>query len=40
MLRQDPRKRIGIDEAHAILSQLAPMLLARTWPLAIEIDLN
>lgn len=39
MLRQDPRKRIGIDEAHAILSQLAPMLLTRTWPLAIEIDL-
>jgi len=34
MLRQDPRKRIAIDDAHAALSQLAPRLLDRRWPLA------
>ncbi len=34
MLRQDPRKRIAIEDAHAALSQLAPRLLERRWPLA------
>ncbi len=33
-IRQDPRKRIAIDEAAAAFSQIAPRLLERRWPLA------
>jgi hypothetical protein len=32
-LRQDPRKRISIDEAGAAIGQIAPRLLERRWPL-------
>lgn len=32
-LRQDPRRRISIDEASAALGELAPRLLERPWPL-------
>jgi serine/threonine protein kinase len=32
-LRQDPRKRIGIDGASAAIGQVAPRLMERRWPL-------
>ena len=33
-IRQDPRKRIAIDEAAAAFGQIAARLLERRWPLA------